>query len=87
MEEWNVLVRNLSDHYENSKLFIQCAEDIFRKLSSRKIKDMRKFEQHVGPEYEQFVEDLQFPETMVKDLLMNDEFFMLTLKLQSQYKR
>ena len=87
MEEWNVLVRNIGDSYENTRLLTDCAETIFRKLASRKIKDMRKFEQHLGPDYEQLLEELKFPETMVQDLLKNDEFFHLTLKLQAKYKR
>ena len=87
MEEWNNLVRNLGDEYENRKLFMECAKDMFRKLSTRKIKDMQKFRQRIGSEYEQFIEDLKFPETMITDLVTNDEFFELTLKLQSQYKR
>jgi hypothetical protein len=87
MEEWNVIVRNLSDEQENPKLFSECTKAIFRKLTQRKIKDMRKFEQRLGAEYEQFVEDLKFPEGMVHDLLTNDEFFEKTLELQKMFKR
>jgi len=86
MEDWNTLVRDMGDHYENRKLFHECASTIFRELVSRKIKDMRKFQQHLGPEYEQFIEDLKFPEVMVKDL-MTSEFFELTLKIRQKYKR
>lgn len=87
MEKWNNLVRTLGDEQENRKLFTDCATTIFRKLSTRKIKDMRKFKQRIGADYEQFVEDLKFPETIVHDLLNNDEFFELTLEIQSKYKR
>jgi len=62
------------------------AKAIFHALATRKIKDMRKFEQHLGPEYEKFVEDIQFPEDQVKELLKNDNFFELTLKLRKSYK-
>jgi hypothetical protein len=87
MEKWYELVRNLSDEQENQKQFKELTTTVFRLLTTRRIKDMRKFEQRLGPEYEQFVEDLKFPEGMVQDLLKNDEFFELSLKLQSKYKR
>jgi len=79
MEDWNTLVRNLGDEQENRKLFIECARTVYRKLIKRRIKDMQKFRQRLGQEYEQFVEELRFPENMVKDLLDNDEFFELTM--------
>ena len=82
MEEWNVLVRNLGDEYENSKVFHDCAKAIFSRLCSKKIKDQKKFEQRLGPEYEQFVEDLN-----CSDLLNNDEFFTLTLELTKKFKK
>jgi hypothetical protein len=85
MEEWNILVRNISDHYENTRLLTDCAETIFRKLSKR-IKDIKKFEQRLGIEYEQLIEELKFPETMVQDLLKNDDFFYLTLVLTKIYR-
>jgi hypothetical protein len=79
MEDWNTLVRNLGDEQENRKLFIECARTVYRKLIKRRIKDLQKFRQRLGQEYEQFVEELRFPENMVKDLLNNDEFFELTM--------
>ena len=86
MEEWNVLVRTMETEQENPKQFQDMAKAIFHALATRKIKDMRKFEQHLGPEYEKFVEDIQFPEDQVKELLKNDNFFELTLKLRKSYK-
>ena len=86
MEEWNVLVRTMETDQENPKQFQDMAKAIFQALATRKIKDMRKFEQHLGPEYEKFVEDIQFPEDQVKELLKNDNFFELTLKLRKSYK-
>jgi hypothetical protein len=86
MEEWNVLVRTMETEQENPKQFQDMAKAIFHALATRKIKDMRKFEQHLGPEYEKFVEDIQFPEDQVKELLKDDKFFELTLKLRKSYK-
>jgi hypothetical protein len=86
MEEWNVLVRTMESDQENPKQFQDMAKAIFQAMVSCKIKDMRKFEQHLGPEYEKLVEDLPFPEEQVRELLKEDKFFELTLKLRKLYK-
>uniref|UniRef100_A0A6C0JHP1 Uncharacterized protein n=1 Tax=viral metagenome TaxID=1070528 RepID=A0A6C0JHP1_9ZZZZ len=86
MEEWNVLVRTMEEEQERPKQFQDMAKTVFHILCTRKIKDMRKFEQRLGPEYEKFVEDVQFPEEQVKELLKDDKFFELTLKLRKLYK-
>jgi len=86
MEEWYTLVRKLQDDYSKPTQFQDLAKAVFAWLTTHKIKDMRKFEQRVGPEYERLVEDLKFPEPMVQDILKNDDFFELTLKLRKKYK-
>ena len=86
MEEWNVLVRTMEADQENPKQFQDMDKAIFHAICTCKIKDMRKFEQHLGPEYEKFVEDIPFPEEQVKELLKDDKFFELTLKLRKIYK-
>jgi len=86
MEEWNVLVRTLEADQENPKQFQDMAKAIFQAMVTRKIKDMRKFEQRLGPDYEKLIEDIKFPEESVRDLLKNDDFFELTLKLRKIYK-
>jgi hypothetical protein len=86
MEEWNVLVRTMEADQENPKQFQEMAKAIFHALCTRKIKDMRKFEQRLGPEYEKFTEDIPFPEEQVKELLKEDSFFELSLKLRKIYK-
>lgn len=86
MEEWNVLVRTLEADQENPKQFQEMAKAVFHAMCTRKIKDMRKFEQRVGSDYDKLLEDISFPEESVRDLLQNDEFFELTLKLRKNYK-
>jgi len=86
MEEWNVLVRTMEADQENPKEFQDIAKAVFHAISTRKIRDIRKFEQHLGPEYEKFVEDIRFPEDKVRELLKDDKFFELTLKLRKIYK-
>jgi hypothetical protein len=86
MEEWNVLVRTMEADQENPKQFQEMAKAIFQAMVTHKIKDMHKFEQRVGPDYEKLVEDIKFPEESVRDLLKNDDFFEKTLKLRKKYK-
>lgn len=86
MEEWNVLVRTMEADQENPKQFQDMAKAIFQAMVTQKIKDMRKFEQRLGPDYEKLIEDIKFPEDSVRDLLKNDDFFELTLKLRKIYK-
>jgi hypothetical protein len=86
MEDWATLVRSLQAEQENQKQFQDMAKAIFHAICTRKIKDMRKFQQRLGPDYEKLIEDLKFPEDKVKDLLNNDEFFESTLKLRKTYK-
>ena len=86
MEDWATLVRSLQAEEENQKQFQDMAKAIFHAVCTLKIKDMRKFEQRLGPDYEKLIEDLKFPEDKVKDLLNNDEFFERTLQLRKTYK-
>jgi hypothetical protein len=86
MEEWNVLVRTMEADQENPKQFQEMAKSIFQAMVTRKIKDMRKFEQRLGPDYDKLIEDIKFPEESVRELLKDDKFFELTLKLRKIYK-
>jgi len=86
MEEWNVLVRTMETDQENPKQFQEMAKAIFHAICKQKIKDMRKFEQRLGPDFEKLVEDIPFPEESVRELLKDDSFFELTLKLRKNYR-
>jgi tRNA A58 N-methylase Trm61 len=86
MEEWNVLVRTMEADQENPKQFQEMAKAIFQAMVTRKIKDIRKFEQRLGPDYDKLIEDVKFPEDSVRELLKNDDFFELTLKLRKIYR-
>jgi 16S rRNA A1518/A1519 N6-dimethyltransferase RsmA/KsgA/DIM1 with predicted DNA glycosylase/AP lyase activity len=87
MEKWYSMVRQLKDESDTPNEVEQACHSIFRGIANRKIKEMKKFEQHMGPEYEQFVEELKISEDIKTELLRDDEFFKLTLDLQKKYKR
>jgi hypothetical protein len=56
---------------------------IFHDLSRMRIKEKVKFREHMGPEYEQWVEELvqTYNSEFVGEILQDDEFWTLTLKL------
>jgi 16S rRNA A1518/A1519 N6-dimethyltransferase RsmA/KsgA/DIM1 with predicted DNA glycosylase/AP lyase activity len=87
MEEWYSMVRQLKDESDTPNEVEQACHSIFRGIANRKIKEMKKFEQRMGPEYEQFVEELKISEDIKTELLRDDEFFKLTLELQKKYRR
>ena len=81
------MVRQLKDESDTPNEVEQACHSIFRGIANRKIKEMKKFEQRMGPEYEQFVEELKISEDIKTELLRDDEFFKLTLELQKKYRR
>ena len=94
MEEWYSMVRKLQDESETPRLVEQTAKNILTSLTFKKIKDRVKFKNRMGPEFEKFMEDVgsspiidkQTPE-IVKDLLWDDDFLALSMKLQAKKQR
>lgn len=84
MEE---LIVKLADEQEDRKKFKELCTQIYRYLTSKKIKDNKLFEQKTGTEYRQFYDSLDFPNEMKDDLLSNDDFFDLVLKESKKYRR
>ena len=85
MEQWYSMVRQLKDESDTPNAVEDACHSIFRGIANRKIKEMKKFEQRMGPEYERFVEDLKLSED--NEVLRDDDFFKLTIDLQKKYKR
>jgi hypothetical protein len=83
MEKWNSIVRKRDG--EDPRL----AESFFRLVSRMRIKDKGKFMQRMGPEFEYLVAKLSetYDPEDVKDLISDDEFFTVTMELQSKFKR
>ena len=85
MEQWYSMVRQLKDESDTPNAVEDACHSIFRGIANRKIKEMKKFEQRMGPEYQRFVEDLKLSED--NEVLRDDDFFKLTIDLQKKYKR
>jgi len=87
MEAWYAKVRDFKDESESSYLTQAFTRTVFmdvvrflRYLSKER---RTKFQQRIGPEFEQWSSDMSqmYPEVMVKEILEDDEFWKLTLEL------
>ena len=83
MEEWNKAVRILKDESDTPNKTAEFADRIFQDLRRMRIKDKGKFKQRMGPEFENWAQNLEedYPKYIVADVLNDDDFWMLTLKV------
>jgi hypothetical protein len=83
MEEWYKVVRNLKDDSANPYLTQLFVNQVFRELSSRKIRDKTKFKNRVGAEFEQWAAGLEqeYPKELLIEILNDDEFWSKTLEV------
>ena len=72
------------DSHEDPKEIDQLAQKIFHYLCKTKIKE-KKFLQRMGSDYEKMCEHLN--SDTAHDLLRDDEFFDLTMKLTKRYSK
>jgi hypothetical protein len=83
MEE---LIVQLADEQEDRKKFKEMCTQMYRYLTSKKIKDLNLFKQRTGTEYQQFYESLDFSPEM-KEVLLNEDFFELLIKQSRRFRR
>lgn len=83
MEEWNKMVRILKDESMEPNKTAELSDRIFQDLKRMKIKDKKKFVQRLGPEFENWALKLEddYPSYIVTNILNDDDFWMLTLKV------
>lgn len=83
MEEWYSSVRNWMDMFEERLDVKTFCDRIFQDLHFMKIKDKGKFKQRMGPEFELWTKSLEedYPSELVVELLNDDPFWLLTLKV------
>jgi hypothetical protein len=83
MEEWYHQVRILREESDNPPLVKDFCYRIFQDLKRLRIKDKKKFVQRLGADYENWTEllEMDFPKSMVREILNDDEFWKLTLKV------
>lgn len=87
MERWYSKVRDFKDESESSYVVQTFTRNVFMDVvrflklmpKERKV----KFKQRLGPEFEQWIADLSdlYPESMVKEIIEDDEFWELTLDI------
>jgi hypothetical protein len=83
MEEWYSAMRILREESDNSSLVKDFCYRIFQDLKRIKVKDKKKFAQRLGPDFEGWTEllELDFPKPLVREILHDDDFWKLTLKV------
>lgn len=88
MEEWYSAVRNWMDMFEERQEVKSFCDRIFQELHFMKIKDKSKFKQRVGPQFEMWASKLEedYDKEMVRELLNDDPFWELTLKVARNQK-
>jgi len=83
MEEWKVLLYKHMDESDEPKEVDKIAQKMFQYLATTKLKEPKKFVQRMGPEYEKMIEYLD--SDLAQELLRDDYFFELTIKLTRKY--
>lgn len=83
MDAWYSLIRTLKDESEDPYATQELAYYIFQDLKRKKIREKVKFKNRMGPEFETWAGYLteRFPETLVKALLNEDDFWTMSLDL------
>jgi len=83
MEEWYNLVRNFKDESESPYLTKQFINQVFQELKRSRIREKKKFIMRTGSEFESWALHLeeQYPQALVREILNDDEFWNLTLKV------
>ena len=80
MDEWVEIVRDLKDASDDAYGVEVICRDILRYVRTKRIRDIGKFVQQLGPEYEAFVASLStHDEELVQMVLTDDEFWTATL--------
>jgi len=83
MEQWYSAVRDWMDKFEERSQVKSFCDRIFQDLHFMKIKDKGKLKQRMGPEFELWASKLEesYPKDLVTELLNDDDFWLLTLKV------
>ena len=83
MEAWYSVVRQLKDDSEEPYFTEVFMHRVFHDLSRMRIKEKVKFREHMGPEYDHWVEELvqTYNPEFVGEILQDNEFWTLTLKM------
>jgi len=90
MKEFYKKVLEMKDiEPHNSKKISRVCQDIFRYLSSKKIKDLKKFQEKYGLEYENFIEELllKHDKDIVRDIIDYDGFMDICHEQSKIYRK
>jgi len=80
LEAWTTVVRDLKDASPDAYEVEVICRDILRYVRTKRIRDVGKFMQRLGPEYEAFISSLYIhDEERLQQIVSDDEFWTATL--------
>jgi hypothetical protein len=79
MDEWIAVVRDLKDSASDAYEIEVICRDILRYVRTKRIRDVGKFMQHLGPEYEAFIASLHYDPKTIEHIVQDDAFWSATL--------
>lgn len=84
MDTWIEVVRDLKDSDVDAFETERICRDILRYIRTKRIRDLGKFRQRLGPEYEAFLASLSmYSPDRIQRIVTDDEFWNETLKRKS----
>jgi hypothetical protein len=83
MDHWVDTVRDLKDRDVEPFVTEVICRDILRYIRTKRIRDIGKFTQRLGHEYEAFIASLAlYDQEHVQHIVMDDDFWNATLKMR-----
>jgi hypothetical protein len=84
MDTWIEVVRDLKDSDVDAFETERICRDILRYVRTKRIRDLGKFKQRLGPEYETFLASLSlYTPERVQRIVSDDDFWSETLQRKS----
>lgn len=84
MDTWIEVVRDLKDSDVDAFETERICRDILRYVRTKRIRDLGKFKQRLGPEYETFLVSLSlYTPERVQRIVSDDDFWSETLQRKS----
>jgi hypothetical protein len=80
-DKWVEVVRDMKDAAaEPYEIEVVC-RDILRYMRTTRIRDVGRFKQRIGLEYEAFIKSLPYEEERVQPIVTDDEFWDATIDM------
>lgn len=74
-DKWTEVVRDMKDAEEEPYEIEVICRDILRYMRTARIRDIGRFKQRIGVEYENFIKSLPYAEERVQPIILDDDFW------------